>query len=140
MDTSRVSNWVDFVVSELTHNELEYFEKMLQQIIKEKNRVFLEEPLTANPKKFKGIKIEDAELTIRSTRILISRKYKTLDQVAKLSRSQLIALSKYGFMRKSMTEIIDLLPFIFSPSSLWVLILVFELAYPNHLTARLHRR
>ena len=109
MDTSRVSNWVDFVVSELTHNELEYFEKMLQQIIQEKNRIFLEEPLTANPKKFKGIKIEDAELTIRSTRILISRKYKTLDQVAKLSRNKLIALSKYGFMRKSMTEITDLL-------------------------------
>ena len=109
MDISRVSNWVDFVVSELTHNELEYFEKMLQQIIKEKKRIFLEEPLTANPKKFKGIKIEDAELTIRSTRILISRKYKTLDQGAKLSRNQIIALSKYGFMRKSMTEIIDLL-------------------------------
>ena len=109
MDISRVSNWVDFVVSELTHNELEYFEKMLQQIIQEKNRIFLEEPLTANPKKFKGIKIEDAELTIRSTRILISRKYKTLDQVAKLSRNKLIALSKYGFMRKSMTEITDLL-------------------------------
>lgn len=109
MDISRVSNWVDFVVSELTHHELEYFEKMLQQIIKEKNRIFLEEPLTANPKKFKGIKIEDAELTIRSTRILISKKYKTLDQVAKLSRNQIIALSKYGFMRKSMTEIIDLL-------------------------------
>lgn len=109
MDISRVSNWVDFVVSELTHNELEYFEKMLQQIIKEKKRIFLEEPLTANPKKFKGIKIEDAELTLRSTRILISRKYKTLDQVAKLSRNQIIALSKYGFMRKSMTEITDLL-------------------------------
>ena len=109
MDISRVSNWVDFVVSELTHNELEYFEKMLQQIIQEKNRIFLEEPLTANPKKFKGIKIEDAELTLRSTRILISRKYKTLDQVAKLSRNQIIALSKYGFMRKSMTEITDLL-------------------------------
>ena len=109
MDISRVSNWVDFVVSELTHNELEYFEKMLQQIIQEKNRIFLEEPLTANPKKFKGIKIEDAELTLRSTRILISRKYKTLDQVAKLSRNKLIALSKYGFMRKSMTEITDLL-------------------------------
>ena len=109
MDISRVSNWVDFVVSELTHNELEYFEKMIQQIIKEKNRIFLEQPLTANPKKFKGIKIEDAELTLRSTRILISRKYKTLDQVAKLSRNKLIALSKYGFMRKSMTEITDLL-------------------------------
>ena len=109
MDISRVSNWVDFVVSELTHNELEYFEKMLQQIIQEKNRIFLEEPLTANPKKFKGIKIEDAELTLRSARILISRKYKTLDQVAKLSRNKLIALSKYGFMRKSMTEITDLL-------------------------------
>ena len=109
MNTSKVSNWVDFVVSELTHNELEYFEKMLQQIIQEKNRIFLEEPLTANPKKFKGIKIEDAELTLRSTRILISRKYKTLDQVAKLSRNKLIALSKYGFMRKSMTEITDLL-------------------------------
>ena len=109
MDISRVSNWVDFVVSELTHNELEYFEKMLQQIIQEKNRIFLEEPLTANPKKFKGIKIEDAELTLRSTRILISRKYKTLDQVAKLSRNKLIALSKYGFMRKSMIEITDLL-------------------------------
>ena len=109
MDISRVSNWVDFVVSELTHNELEYFEKMLQQIIKEKKRIFLEEPLTANPKKFKGIKIEDAELTLRSTRILLSRKYKTLEQVAKLSRSQLIALSKYGFMRKSMIEITDLL-------------------------------
>ena len=109
MDISRVSNWVDFVVSELTHNELEYFEKMLQQIIQEKNRIFLEEPLTANPKKFKRIKIEDAELTLRSARILISRKYKTLDQVAKLSRNKLIALSKYGFMRKSMTEITDLL-------------------------------
>ena len=109
MNTSKVSNWVDFVVSELTHNELEYFEKMLQQIIQEKNRIFLEEPLTANPKKFKGIKIEDAELTLRSTRILLSRKYKTLEQVAKLSRSQLIALSKYGFMRKSMIEITDLL-------------------------------
>ena len=109
MDISRVSNWVDFVVSELTHNELEDFEKMIQQIIKEKNRIFLEQPLTANPKKFKGIKIEDAELTLRSTRILISRKYKTLDQVAKLSRNKLIALSKYGFMRKSMTEITDLL-------------------------------
>ena len=109
MNTSKVTRWVDFVVSELTHNELEYFEKMLQQIIKEKKRIFLEEPLTANPKKFKGIKIEDAELTIRSTRILISRKYKTLDQVAKLSRNQIIALSKYGFMRKSMTEITDLL-------------------------------
>lgn len=109
MNTSKVTRWVDFVVSELTHNELEYFEKMLQQIIQEKNRIFLEEPLTANPKKFKGIKIEDAELTLRSTRILISRKYKTLDQVAKLSRNKLIALSKYGFMRKSMTEITDLL-------------------------------
>ena len=109
MDISRVSNWVDFVVSELTHNELEDFEKMIQQIIKEKNRIFLEQPLTANPKKFKGIKIEDAELTLRSTRILISRKYKTLDQVAKLSRNKLIALSKYGFMRKSMIEITDLL-------------------------------
>ena len=109
MDISRVSNWVDFVVSELTHNELEDFEKMIQQIIKEKNRIFLEQPLTANPKKFKGIKIEDAELTLRSTRILLSRKYKTLEQVAKLSRSQLIALSKYGFMRKSMIEITDLL-------------------------------
>ena len=109
MNTSKVTRWVDFVVSELTHNELEYFEKMLQQIIQEKNRIFLEEPLTANPKKFKGIKIEDAELTLLSTRILISRKYKTLDQVAKLSRNKLIALSKYGFMRKSMTEITDLL-------------------------------
>ena len=109
MNTSKVTRWVDFVVSELTHNELEYFEKMLQQIIKEKKRIFLEEPLTANPKKFKGIKIEDAELTLRSTRILLSRKYKTLEQVAKLSRSQLIALSKYGFMRKSMIEITDLL-------------------------------
>ena len=109
MNTSKVTRWVDFVVSELTHNELEDFEKMIQQIIKEKNRIFLEQPLTANPKKFKGIKIEDAELTLRSTRILLSRKYKTLEQVAKLSRSQLIALSKYGFMRKSMTEITDLL-------------------------------
>ena len=109
MNTSKVTRWVDFVVSELTHNELEDFEKMIQQIIKEKNRIFLEEPLTANPKKFKGIKIEDAELTLRSTRILLSRKYKTLEQVAKLSRSQLIALSKYGFMRKSMIEITDLL-------------------------------
>ena len=87
---------------------VEDFEKMIQQIIKEKNRIFLEQPLTANPKKFKGIKIEDAELTLRSTRILLSRKYKTLEQVAKLSRSQLIALSKYGFMRKSMIEITDL--------------------------------
>ena len=109
MNTSKVTRWVDFVVSELTHNELEDFEKMIQQIIKEKNRIFLEQPLTANPKKFKGIKIEDAELTLRSTRILISRKYKTLDQVAKLSRNKLIALSKYGFMRKSMIEITDLL-------------------------------
>ncbi|MFN3290115.1 MAG: hypothetical protein DI542_17960 [Acinetobacter johnsonii] len=109
MNIPKVTRWVDFVVSELTHNELEYFEKMIQQIIKEKNRIFLEEPLTANPKKFKGIKIEDAELTLRSTRILLSRKYKTLEQVAKLSRSQLIALSKYGFMRKSMIEITDLL-------------------------------
>ena len=109
MYTSKETRWVDFVVSELTHNELEDFEKMIQQIIKEKNRIFLEQPLTANPKKFKGIKIEDAELTLRSTRILLSRKYKTLEQVAKLSRSQLIALSKYGFMRKSMIEITDLL-------------------------------
>ena len=109
MNTSKVTRWVDFVVSELTHNELEDFEKMIQQIIKEKNRIFLEQPLTANPKKFKGIKIEDAELTLRSTRKLISRKYKTLDQVAKLSRNKLIALSKYGFMRKSMIEITDLL-------------------------------
>ena len=60
MNTSKVTRWVDFVVSELTHNELEDFEKMIQQIIKEKNRIFLEQPLTANPKKFKGIKIEYA--------------------------------------------------------------------------------
>lgn len=109
MNTTKVMRWADFVVSELTHNELEYFEKIIQKIIKEKNRIFLEEPLTANPKKFKGIKIEDAELTLRSTRILLARKYKTLEQVAKLSRNQLITLSKYGFMRKSMIEITDLL-------------------------------
>ncbi|MDO3664491.1 hypothetical protein [Acinetobacter higginsii] len=109
MNTTKVTRWADFVVSELTHNELEYFEKIIQKIIKEKNRIFLEEPLTANPKKFKGIKIEDAELTLRSTRILLARKYKTLEQVAKLSRNQLITLSKYGFMRKSMIEITDLL-------------------------------
>ncbi len=109
MNISKVSRWVDFVASELTTKELEDFEKTLKQVIEEKYRILLEQPLSTNPRKFRGIKIEEAEFTVRTTRLLLSRKYKTLEQVAKLSRNQLIALSKYGLMRKTMSEIVDLL-------------------------------
>ena len=34
MNTSKVTRWVDFVVSELTHNELEDFEKMTVEDLK----------------------------------------------------------------------------------------------------------
>ena len=32
MSTSRVSNWANFIASELTINELELFEKMLKKL------------------------------------------------------------------------------------------------------------
>ena len=44
MSTSRVSNWANFIASELTINELELFEKNVKKIIKDKK-----EPLFAQP-------------------------------------------------------------------------------------------
>src|SRR5690606_4654059 len=95
MSTSRVSNWANFIASELTINELELFEKMLKKIIKDKKEPLFAQ-LTINHLKFKGINIDDSDFTIRVQKFLISRKYKTLERVAKLTRNQLIALNEYG--------------------------------------------
>lgn len=107
MSTSRVSNWANFIASELTINELELFEKMLKKIIKDKKEPIFSQPLTIHHLKFKGIKIEDSDFTIRVQKFLISRKYKTLERVAKLTRNQLIALNEYGLDYKMMNQIID---------------------------------
>lgn len=107
MSTSRVSTWANFIASELTINELELFEKMLKKIIKDKKEPLFAQPLTIDHLKFKGIKIEDSDFTIRVQKFLISRKYKTLERVAKLTRNQLIALNEYGLDYKMMNQIID---------------------------------
>lgn len=114
MDISKVRRWVNFITSELSLHELEEFEKLLkkfleEKFLEEKNRILFEQPLTINPRKFRGIKIEDSELTLRTQRLLLSKKYKTLEQVAKLSRNQVFELIKYGFRRKQICEIIDYL-------------------------------
>lgn len=110
MDDFKISRWVDFVVSELTINELEDFQEKFKQALEKKNSILFEQPLTANPRQFRGMKIEDSDLlTIRTKKLLISRKYRTLEQVAKLSRNQIFSLSEYGLMRKSMCEIIYVL-------------------------------
>src|SRR5690606_27627733 len=107
MSTSRVSNWANFIASELTINELELFEKMLKKIIKDKKEPLFAQPLTINHLKFKGINIDDSDFTIRVQKFLISRKYKTLERVAKLTRNQLIALNEYGLDYRMMNQIID---------------------------------
>lgn len=103
MIVSKIPRWVDFVVSELTINELEEFEETLKNAIAEKNRILFEQPLSAHPRKFRGMKIEDATLTIRTKNLLFSKKYKTLEQLAKLSRNQIFSLLK---SKKSTAEII----------------------------------
>lgn len=92
MNTCKLPRWVDFVVSELSIEELEDFEKMLKKAISEKNRVLFEQPLCASPRKFRGIKIEDSNLTIRTKNLLMSRKYRTLEQIARLSRNQIFSI------------------------------------------------
>lgn len=107
MDVLKVMRWVDFVASELTINELEDFQKTLAQVLEQKIQILFEKPLTTDPLKFRGIKIENSELTVRTQKSLLSMKYKTLGQLAKLSRNQLFELNQYGFTRKQMCEIID---------------------------------
>lgn len=106
MNYEKVSRWVDFVVSEMTIKELEDFNEKLRQVVEEKKRVLFEQPLSANPKKFKGVKIEDTELVMRTKNILLGRKYKTIEQVVKLSRNQLLELGEYGLSKKTLSEII----------------------------------
>jgi len=107
MDVLKVTRWVDFVASELTINELEDFQKKLAQLLEQKIQILFEKPLTTDPLKFRGIKIENSELTVRTQKSLLSMKYKTLEQLAKLSRNQLFELNQYSLTRKQMCEIID---------------------------------
>lgn len=107
MDVLKVTRWVDFVASELTINELEDFQKTLAQVLEQKIQTLFEKPLTTDPLKFRGVKIENSELTVRTQKSLLSMKYKTLGQLAKLSRNQLFELNQYSLTRKQMCEIID---------------------------------
>ena len=79
---------------------------MLKKIIKDKKEPLFAQ-LTINHLKFKGINIDDSDFTIRVQKFLISRKYKTLERVAKLTRNQLIALNEYGLDYRMMNQIID---------------------------------